>query len=90
LFGSDEALEPSDYHELDWNSEIYSRGCYLSLISPGTLTKFGECLRKPNGKVHFASTELATKWYGYMDGAVQSGRVTAENILGLLNNNVNE
>lgn len=25
------------------------------------------------GRVHWAGTETATKWQGYMDGALQSG-----------------
>jgi len=85
LFNSDEALEPSEYFEMDWCNEVYSRGCYLSVIGPGILSKWGNCLRDNHGRVHFASTELATKWTGYMDGAIQSGRITAEKILELDN-----
>ena len=36
-------------------------------------------MRKPVGRIHWAGTETATYWNGYMDGAVSSGeRVAAE------------
>jgi monoamine oxidase len=36
-------------------------------------------VREPVGRVHWAGTETATRWSGYIDGAVQSGeRVAAE------------
>ena len=34
-----------------------------------------------HGGVHFAGTETATEWMGYMDGAVQSGQRAAAEIL---------
>ena len=38
-------------------------------------------LRQPMGNVHFAGTETATEWSGYMDGAVQAGERAAREIL---------
>jgi len=36
-------------------------------------------LRAPVGRIHWAGTETATVWNGYMEGAVQSGeRAVAE------------
>jgi len=32
--------------------------------------------------VHWAGTETATEWQGYMEGALQSGERAAEEILG--------
>jgi hypothetical protein len=37
-------------------------------------------LREPVGNVHFAGTEAATVWAGYMDGAVQSGERAAREV----------
>ena len=37
------------------------------------LHRYGPELRKPFGHVHWAGTEMATYWNGYMDGAVRSG-----------------
>jgi monoamine oxidase len=40
-------------------------------------TQFGEALRTPHGRVHWAGTETAPEWNGYMDGAIASGRLAA-------------
>ena len=56
-----------------------SRGCYGAFATPGTLTRFGPALRRPAGPIHWSGTETATRWAGYMDGAVESGeRAAAE------------
>ena len=34
-------------------------------------------LREPIGPIHWAGTESATYWQGYMDGAVSSGNRAA-------------
>ncbi|XP_078064890.1 amine oxidase [flavin-containing] B-like, partial [Mustelus asterias] len=72
---------PEDYVEKNWMEEPYSGGCYASVFSPGVLTSFGEVLRQPVGRIHFAGTELANEWIGYMDGAVQAGERAAHEIL---------
>lgn len=50
----------------------------------GVLTDFGIALREPVGRVHWAGTETATRWVGYMDGAVQSGERAANEALDAL------
>jgi monoamine oxidase len=84
LFDSEEALNPTEFYEIDWSTEQYSRGGFFSVMPPGILTKWGDNLHKNHKRVHFAGTELATKWAGYMDGAIQSGRVTAQKILSIM------
>ncbi|MCW8193678.1 flavin monoamine oxidase family protein [Proteobacteria bacterium 005FR1] len=62
-----------------WVEEEFSRGCYAGTMPPGVWTTLGESLRKPVGRIHWAGTETATSWNGYVEGAVQSGeRVTQE------------
>jgi monoamine oxidase len=40
---------------------------------------YGHALRTPVGRVHWAGTETAERFCGYMDGAVRSGeRAAAE------------
>lgn len=65
----------------DWTTEQYSGGGYTSTHAPGTLSKFGKYLREPHGRVHFAGTETAIKWSGYMDGALSAGKRAAREIL---------
>jgi hypothetical protein len=42
---------------------------------------FVDGLRKPFNNIHFAGTETASQWMGYMDGAVDAGRRAASEIL---------
>ena len=79
-----QAREVRDYVERDWSDEAWSRGCYAASTPPGVLVGYGPQLRRPAGAVHWAGTETATIWNGYMEGAVRSGeRAAAEVLAGL-------
>ncbi|MBO2458404.1 flavin monoamine oxidase family protein [Actinomadura violacea] len=80
LFGG-EARDPVDYVEFDWCAEPWTRGCFSGHLAPGAWTGFGPALRAPVGVLHWAGTETATRWNGYFDGAVQSGRRAAAEVL---------
>ena len=79
-----QALEVRAYADLDWGAEVYSRGGYGGIPTPGFLMDHGAALREPVGRVHWAGTETATEWSGYMDGAVQSGQRAAREVLAAL------
>jgi monoamine oxidase len=83
LFGP-RAADPMDYVDLDWSAEEWTRGCYGAHLPPGALTQFGRSLRPPVGHVHWAGTETAARWAGYMDGAVESGERAADEVLAAL------
>jgi monoamine oxidase len=53
-------------------------------MAPGTLIDYGETLRAPLGKIHWAGTETSNYWCGYMDGAVRSGERAAAEVLAAL------
>jgi monoamine oxidase len=76
------ALKPTRYVERNWAEEQWTRGCYEAFAPPGVLSDYGRALRKPIGPIHWAGTETATRWIGYMDGAVSSGERAAEEVLG--------
>ena len=78
------AQNPSEFLEVDWAAEPFSRGCYGAHLAPGVLTQFGPALREPCGRVHWAGTETATVWAGYMDGAVRSGEAVAVEVAAAL------
>eukprot|EP01027_Heterolobosea_sp_BB2_P013691 GEZU01019719.1.p1 GENE.GEZU01019719.1~~GEZU01019719.1.p1 ORF type:complete len:488 (-),score=152.38 GEZU01019719.1:545-2008(-) len=80
IFKNDEALTPVAYIEHDWTQEEYSRGCYLAFMTPGAISECGKALREPIGRLHFAGTETANCWIGYIDGALESGIRAAEEI----------
>jgi len=78
------AGHPVDFVELDWQAEQWSGGCYGTLFGPNVWTRYGSALREPVGPVHWAGTETATVWSGYMDGAVSSGQRAAAEVLAAL------
>lgn len=80
LFG-DEARAPTAYVDHDWPAETWSRGCYEAFMAPGVMSSYGAALREPVGRIHWAGTETATEWTGYMEGAIQSGWRAAEEVL---------
>jgi len=78
LFGA-EAARPSQLIEYNWSAEPFTRGCYVGYMPPGVWSDFGAALRSPVGRLHWAGTETAEVFNGYMDGAVRSGeRAAAE------------
>jgi monoamine oxidase len=78
------AAAPRAYFDQVWAREIYTGGCPVGITPPGVLIEYGVALRGPSGRIHWAGTETATVWTGYMDGAVQSGkRAAAEAIAAL-------
>lgn len=78
-FGPDAATY-TDYLELDWAQEEYSRGAYAGYMPPGGWTSYGEAVRMPVDRIHWAGTETATEWNGYMEGALQSGERVAQEV----------
>jgi monoamine oxidase len=84
LFKDDRFLSPSDYFDMDWTTEEWSRGGPTAIAAPGTLTSFGPALRAPVGRIHWAGTETSDYWQGYMDGAVRSGERAAAEVSPLL------
>lgn len=68
-----EAANPIAYVDQDWTQEPWSLGGYVAHMPPGVMTNFGSAIREPCGRIHWAGTETATEWAGYLDGALQSG-----------------
>jgi monoamine oxidase len=77
----DQALKPVEFFDTQWPNERWNRGGPVAIHPPGTLVAYGEALRRPFGKIHWAGTETSTYWNGYMDGAVRSGERAAKEVL---------
>ncbi|KAI8659065.1 Amine oxidase [Fusarium sp. Ph1] len=85
LYGS-ETEASRDFVEMvtyEWTLDEYSGwGCPCASLTPGVLdTLGGNALREPCGNLHFAGTETASEWKGYMEGAIQSGERAAAEVL---------
>ncbi|XP_045212383.2 probable flavin-containing monoamine oxidase A [Mercenaria mercenaria] len=80
-FFGDQVEEYIDYAEKDWESEPYIAGAPVCVAGPGAMRYYAGGLRDPFRCIHFAGTETATVWTGYMSGAVQAGYRAAIEIL---------
>lgn len=80
----DRALSPIDYFEVDWPGNEWERGGPVAYTGPGVLLDYGSTIREPVGPIHWAGTETATYWNGYMEGAVQSGERAAAEVIAAL------
>ena len=84
-FGARGAAPASRYVEKSWADEPWTRGCYGGYTPPGVLLELRRgAARARSAAIHWAGTETATLWNGYMDGAVQSGYRAAKEVLGKL------
>lgn len=62
-----------------WNSDPYSLGTWC-FYRPGQMSRGQEALRATENNIHFASSDSATGWRGFVDGAMQSGIETAQQV----------
>jgi monoamine oxidase len=74
------AGQPIAFVEKNWLEDPWTRGCYVGVMGPGTMTAYGSALREPCGRIHWAGTETATEWMGYIEGAIQSGHRAADEV----------
>ncbi|WP_308282819.1 flavin monoamine oxidase family protein [Pseudonocardia nigra] len=82
-FGSwfgDAATTPRTFLVGSWSEDEWTRGCYAGYFVPGAWTSFGQWLRTPHGRIHWAGTETANRWIGFMGGAVTAGERAADEV----------
>jgi len=80
-FFGNEALDPLEYAEKLWSEEPYNGGCPVNIVTTGMMKYYSKLIRTPFGRIHWAGTETATSWCGYMEGAVQAGWRAAKEVL---------
>eukprot|EP00899_Mesostigma_viride_P018004 jgi/Mesvir1/26204/Mv02388-RA.1 len=91
LFGP-EATDVAGFTMMDWAhdpdvaGQRFGSGCPVDISAMGYLQVHGPELARPEaeGRVHFAGTETAEHWPGYMDGAVEAGQRAAREVLAKL------
>jgi monoamine oxidase len=79
IFG-DAARQPIDYLDHCWGTEPFAPGGPTAAVPPGSWTSVGQWLREPVGVIHWAGTETADEWTGFLDGAVRSGKRAAAEV----------
>jgi monoamine oxidase len=73
------ARDPIDYHEMNWSTQQWTRGCFTGFLTPGATWLFRSAVRDPVGPLHWAGTENSTVWPSFIDGAIRSAeRAVAE------------
>jgi monoamine oxidase len=82
-FGS-KAAHPEFYVDGEWSDRQWTRGCYNANHGPHVWTKYGPALTVPIGVIHWASTDTATHWSAYMEGAVDAGERAAQEVIASL------
>jgi monoamine oxidase len=78
-FFGPEAAEVIGYDDNDWLTEPFSHG-YVGHMPPGVMTRYGSALREPCGRLHWASSETAVEWAGYIEGGLRSGARAAHEV----------
>ncbi|AKS35256.1 flavin monoamine oxidase family protein [Mycolicibacterium goodii] len=76
-FFGDAARNPIDYLDHCWGTEPFAPGGPTAAVPPHAWTAYGRWLRKPIDGIHWAGTETADVWTGFLDGAVRSGQRAA-------------
>ena len=76
-----QAEHPKSWAIQRWDNEEFSRGAPVAFAPPGVLTQYGPSLTQPFQGIHFAGTETAPYWTGYMDGAIRAGESVAKEII---------
>ncbi|VEG58289.1 amine oxidase [Mycolicibacterium aurum] len=80
----DKAAHPQHYIDGEWGSRQWTRGCYNANCGPLVWTTYGAALAEPIGSIHWASTDTATHWSAYMEGAVEAGERAAREVIDAL------
>lgn len=65
----------------DWMADPYSGETWL-MQRPGQLTSYLRGMQRSEGVLHYASSDNANVWAGFIDGAVESGLQVARDIAG--------
>ncbi|AHE65708.1 flavin monoamine oxidase family protein [Legionella oakridgensis] len=79
-FFGEEARHYLAYVEQIWDSQSFSLGS-VGVPTIGSWVSYGQYLRQPMGRIHWASSERATESWAQMDGAVQSGIRVGKEVL---------
>lgn len=84
LYGA-EVEASRDFIEMvtyEWINDVYAGwGCPCPALAPGVLDILSGGIRDPFNNVHFAGTETAIEWRGYMEGALRSGERAAAEVV---------
>jgi monoamine oxidase len=67
----------------DWNGDEFAQGTWMA-FKGGQLTRLHSDLQTTEGRVAFAGSDVAPRWAGWIEGAIESGAEAAEKIGAIL------
>ena len=70
-----------EINEQDWFGEKWLHGVTFPSTWPGKISELGPALKEPFVNIHFAGTETASVFRGYMEGAVEAGERAAAEVV---------
>ncbi|MFF7774867.1 flavin monoamine oxidase family protein [Streptomyces tanashiensis] len=82
LFGP-EAARPVRVVEQSWVDEPWIAGC-VSTRAPGVMTRYTDAVTTPVGRIHWAGTEAAPEFEGYLEGAVRAAERAVDEVCAAL------
>ena len=62
----EKAKTPLDFHEMNWSTQQWTRGCFTGFLAPGATTMFTSAVRDPVGPIHWACSENSTVWPSFI------------------------
>jgi monoamine oxidase len=65
----------------DWAADPWSRGTWM-VPRPGRLSTSWSEVQASQGRIAFAGADIATRWVGWIDGAIESGARAVRQLLG--------
>lgn len=82
LFGP-AAAHPLKIVEQNWVNEPWIAGC-VSTRAPGVITRYTDATVTPVDRIHWAGTEAAPEFEGYLEGAVRAAERAVAEVTALL------
>lgn len=67
----------------DWRTDTFAKGTWR-VARPGELSTGHSEMTKLRGRLVFAGSDIATRWPGWIDGAIETGRAAAESVAHML------
>lgn len=80
-FGS-QAGSPLEYRDQVWSDEPWTQGGYSAHLGAADFTPAFCSRHEPFGVLHWAGTETAASWPGYMEGAIESSERVVREVTG--------
>jgi monoamine oxidase len=72
------------YVEQDWSLERWTDGCPVASLGAGSILGTERLGRERVGRLHWAGTETARHWCGYLEGALEAAERAAGEVLTFL------